>query len=118
MQRCEEEAFGRLGIASRPEEKFQGSAFRVDCSIQIHPRFADFDVRFVDFPGVIGGFEVRSTTLVDLRGRVLHPTRDGTVIDRESALPHHLFQVAIPERVPQVSAHAEQDDLGFAHDTI
>jgi len=42
-----------------------------------------------------------------------NPTRDGTVIDRESPLPHHLFQVAIAERVPQVPAHAEQDDLGF-----
>jgi hypothetical protein len=34
------------------------------------------------------------------------------VIDRESPLPHHLFQVAIAERVPQVPAHKPRQSFG------
>jgi len=35
------------------------------------------------------------------------------VIEREAALPHHFFEVAITEGVAQIPAHAEKDDLGF-----
>ncbi|GHO70424.1 hypothetical protein KSC_093160 [Ktedonobacter sp. SOSP1-52] len=43
--------------------------------------------------------QMRLTTLFQLRGIVLHPAIDGGVIDAESAFDHHLFQIAIAERV-------------------
>jgi hypothetical protein len=35
------------------------------------------------------------------------------VIEREAALPHHLFEVAITVCVAQIPAHAEKDDFGL-----
>jgi hypothetical protein len=43
----------------------------------------------------------------------LDPTVDGGVIDRETALRHHFFKVAIAERVAQVPPYTKQDDCGF-----
>ena len=33
------------------------------------------------------------------------------MIDVESTLGHHLFQVAVAERIAQIPAHAQQNDL-------
>jgi len=35
------------------------------------------------------------------------------MIEREAALPHHFFEVAITEGIAQIPADAEKDDLGF-----
>ena len=35
------------------------------------------------------------------------------MIDREVALSHHFFEVAVTEGVAQIPAHAEKDELGF-----
>jgi hypothetical protein len=35
------------------------------------------------------------------------------VIEREAALPHDFFEVAIAEDITQIPAHAEKDDLGL-----
>ena len=35
------------------------------------------------------------------------------MIEREAALPHHFFEVAITEGEAQIPAHAEEDDLGL-----
>ena len=52
-------------------------------------------------------------TLVDL-GRVpLDSAKHGRVIYIEPALFHHLFDVAVRERVPAVPADAEKDDSGL-----
>jgi hypothetical protein len=50
---------------------------------------------------------MRAATLLQLWGIALDPPIDGGVIDRESALPHHLFEVAIAELVSYVPPHAQ-----------
>jgi hypothetical protein len=35
------------------------------------------------------------------------------VIDRESPLGHHLFEVAVAEGIPQVPAYAQQNEFSF-----
>ena len=77
MQRFEEEAFGGCSVSRGTEEKFQSMAFRVDGSVEISPGFFDFDVGFIDAPGVSGGFEVRSRALVELE-------RNSSVLPSES----------------------------------
>ncbi len=72
VQCFHKEAFGRLGIARRTQQKLQGVAFRIACPIEIHPGFSDFDVGLVDFPGVVAGFELRPTPLVQLLGIALY----------------------------------------------
>jgi len=69
----EEEAFGRLGIPHRTQEKLEGVALRVDGSVEIHPGVSDFYIGLIHAPGVVGGFEVRPTAFVELRGIALPP---------------------------------------------
>src|SRR5260221_3765286 len=88
-------------------------AYRVDGPVEVHPGFPDFDVRLVDFPRVVACFQMRPRAFVEFWGKVLDPAIDGRVIDMQSPFLHHLFQVAIAERIPQIPAHAEQNDLGF-----
>jgi hypothetical protein len=59
------------------------------------------------------GYQMRPRAFVKFRGIVLDPAIDGRVIDMQSPFLHQLFQVAIAERIPQLPAHAEQNDLGF-----
>lgn len=44
---------------------------------------------------------------------MLDPSVDSGMVDGEATLNHHLFQVPVTERVPEVPAHAKQDDLGL-----
>jgi hypothetical protein len=44
---------------------------------------------------------------------VLHPAVDRGVIDVQTPLSHHLFKIAITERVAQVPAHTQQNDFGL-----
>jgi hypothetical protein len=113
VQRLEEEAFGGLGIPCRTQEKLQRVPLRIDRPVEVHPGFSDFDVGFIHFPGIVAGFQVRPTAFVELWGVSLYPTIDGGMIDRESALDHHLFQVTVAERIPEVPTDAQENDLGF-----
>ena len=105
------EAFGRLGFPRRAQEKLQGVALRVDRPIQIHPGFADFDVRFVDSPGSVAGFEVRPAPFVELWGIALDPAVARGVVHLQSPFSHQFLQVAIAERVAQIPPDTEENDL-------
>ena len=67
MQGFDEEAFGRLGSPCRTQEKLEGVPFRVDGPVKVHPGFTDFNRRFIHFPGVIAGFQMRLTSFVQFR---------------------------------------------------
>ncbi len=112
------EAFGGLGIARRAQEKLERGAFRIDRSVEVRPRSFDLDVGFINAPGVIGGFEVRSTSFLQFGSVALHPAVDRCVMDLQSAFPHHFLQIAVAERVAQVPPDTQENDLGFAHDAI
>jgi hypothetical protein len=43
----------------------------------------------------------------------LCPTVDRGVIDMQSSLAHHLLQISVAERIPQVPADTKQNDLGL-----
>ena len=73
----------------------------------------DLDVRFVDAPGVCGRFQVRPASGFEFGRIPLNPTKDRGVIDRESPLLHHLFQVSVAEGISQIPADAKQDDVGL-----
>src|SRR5450432_584031 len=113
MQRFEEETFGCRGIPCWTQEELDRVPCGIDGSREIHPLFFDLDGRLIDFPGVIADFQMRSATLFQFRCILLNPTEDCGVIDRESALSHHLFQIAVAERISQVPTHAQQNDPGF-----
>jgi hypothetical protein len=43
----------------------------------------------------------------------LDPAVDRRVVNAQSALGHHLFEIAVAERIPQVPADTQQNDLGL-----
>src|ERR1700693_3758911 len=56
VRRFHKETFGRLGIARRTQEKLQGTPFRIDRPVEIHPHFLEFDVGLIYFPGIVASF--------------------------------------------------------------
>ncbi len=108
-----EEAFGRLSISGRGEQKFQGASLRIHSTIEIRPHLLHFDVGLIDAPRVIRRFEMGSAALLSFWGVVLHPTVDRGVIDIQAPLEHHLLQVSIAERIAQVPVDTQQNNLSF-----
>jgi hypothetical protein len=49
--------------------------------------------------------------LIQNRGIPQGPASDGGVIHTQAAFGHHLFQVAVAQRVPQIPPHAEHNYL-------
>src|SRR6266700_3699587 len=41
----------------------------------------------------------------------LYPAKDGTMIHAQPSFDHHFFQIPIAERIAQVPAHAQKNDL-------
>src|SRR4051794_15592895 len=47
--------------------------------------------------------------LVQERPVVENPASNGRVMDRDTALPHHLLRIAVAERIPEVPTPTEDD---------
>jgi hypothetical protein len=86
---------------------------RIHGAIEIHPDLFHFDIGLIDAPRVIRRFEMGSAALLQFWCIVLHPTIDRCMIDVQAPLEHHLFQISVAERIPEVPADTEQNDLGL-----
>jgi hypothetical protein len=53
----------------------------------------------------------RPDPLVQDRSVSEHPPSDGRMIDRQPTLRHHLLKIAVAERIQQLPAYAQDDDL-------
>src|SRR6185437_13342391 len=112
-ERLGEKTLGGLGIACGTQEKLQGASVRIDRSIQIHPDPFDFEVRLIDPRSIGCAFEMRSAAPVQFWCEMLHPPIDRGMVDVETSFPHHFFEVAVAERVAQIPAQAQENNLGF-----
>src|SRR5258708_20451805 len=112
-KRFREEAFGRLRVSGRTEQKFQGISLRIHSTIEVHPHFFHFDVRLIDAPRVVRGLEMGTATLLQFGCVALYPTVDRVLIDMQSPLAHHLLQISVAERIPEVPADTEQNNLSL-----
>jgi hypothetical protein len=54
-----------------------------------------------------------SAPFVQFRRITLDPAVDRRVIDVQSSLGHHLFEIPIAERIAQVPTHAQKNDVGL-----
>ena len=86
---------------------------RIHSAIEIRPHLLHFDVGLIDAPRVIRRFEMGSASLLQFWCIVLHSAVDRGVIDVETALEHHFLQISIAERIAQIPAYAEQNNLSF-----
>jgi hypothetical protein len=62
-------------------------------------------------PRTVGGLQLSANSLIQFRSVTLHPSPDRRWINREVPLAHYLRQIAIAERVAQVPANTEHDNL-------
>ena len=75
LQCFAEKALGGLCIPSWTQKKLNGVPLRVDGPVEIDPDFFDFDVRLIHTPGVVAGFQMRSTALFQFRSVILDESR-------------------------------------------
>jgi hypothetical protein len=112
-KRFQEKALGCLSISCGTKKKFQGVSLGIDGAIQIHPRLFHFHIGLIDAPRVVRRFEMRSASFLQFRCVVLDPAIDRRVIDMQSSLCHHLLQISVAKRIPEVPAYTEQNNLGL-----
>ena len=112
-QRFREKALRRFAIACHTQEELERVSLRIHCAIEVHPHLFYFHIGLIDAPGVIGCAEVRLASFLSFRSILLNPAIDRGMVHVQTPLPHHLFQVAIAERISQVPADAEQNEVGF-----
>ena len=85
-------------------------ARRIHGAVQICPGAGNLYICLIHSPGSIGTPEFATKPLIQ-EGRVmLDPAPDGDVVHCKSALGHHLFQIAVAQRISQVPPHAQHDD--------
>ena len=89
------ESFRRGNVPLRAEHELDRLPFLVHGAVEIPTRLPDLDVSLVDTLGRAAHLQVLTDSLIDLRGITLNPTKDCRVIHVESALAHHLFNVAV-----------------------
>src|SRR5689334_9597701 len=96
-QQLTEEVFGGAGVAIRAEHEIQGVAGGIDDPVEVSPLTPHLDVRFIHSPGIVGLFEFWADALFEFGSVALDPTVDGGVVDMQTALSHHFFEVAVAE---------------------
>ena len=80
-QNFSEKAPGCSSAAGLIQEKIERLAGGINSPVEIHPFATDFDIGFIDPPGIIGLFQIGTTALVDFWCIPLNPAVDGGVID-------------------------------------
>jgi site-specific DNA recombinase len=109
--RLAEEARGGLLISVGGEEEVNGLSHLIDSAIEVAPLPFDLDVRLIHPPtdphrplaAVERGFEL---------GTILHhPTVDGGVVDRHTALLHQLFDMTRAQGIGDIPPHTGQDNI-------
>src|SRR5580693_6700556 len=106
-----EEHLGRGHVWPGAQQNIDGLSLFVDGTIEIAPATLDFDVGFVDAPGLAHRASKAVPALFEFRRIALDPPHDRRVRQRKPTLGHHLHEITKAEFVPQIPAHAEHDDL-------
>src|ERR1051326_2958053 len=81
--------------------------------VQVDPIARNFDVRFIYPPGSIRVPQVTANASVQDGRIALDPTPDGHMVNGQTALRHHLLQIAIRQGVSQIPANAQENDHIF-----
>ena len=103
---------GRITRAHSREKEVDRRSGGVEGSIQIEPVPSNTNVGFIDSPGLIGGFQMRPSSILKFGCVALNPAPDGGVIHSQVPLFEKLLDLAIGKRVSQVSTDGTENDLG------
>ena len=94
-----EKTLSRSSAAGLIQEEIKRLTGRIDGSVQIHPLAPDFDVGFVNSPGIVSLLQVWAATFIDFRCIALDPAVDSGVIQGQTPFRHHFLQISIAERI-------------------
>jgi len=104
------EELGRHQVSLGRQQKIDCVAGRINGSVQVSPLTPDPDIRFIDPPGSVWMPHLTTKPLIQNGRIVLDPAPYGDVVHQQAAFHHHLFQVAVAERVAQIPPNAQDDD--------
>ena len=79
--------------------------------IEIRPASLHPNVGFVHPPGAVAHSQMRAGSLFKLRCVGLDPSEDRRVVDLDSAVEEHEFQIAVADREHQIPSHGPKDRL-------
>ena len=112
VKRLAKEGLGCSDSAIAPQQEIDRLSVLIDGSIQIVPLPADRNIRLVRSPRAADAAAESVPTLLKLWYKPQSPSEDRRVHDADTALGHHLDQVAVGEAIADVPAHAKDDNLG------
>src|SRR6202042_2283297 len=85
----------RLGISPRSQKEIDRLPSAVHRPIEIRPAALAPNVGFVHPPGAVAHSQMRTGSLFKLRCVGLDPSEDRRVVDLDSAVEEHEFQIAV-----------------------
>src|SRR5580700_8793303 len=105
------EPLGRGRISSRSQKEIDRLPSAVHRPIEIRPASLHPNVGFVHPPGAVAHSQMRAGSLFKLRCVGLDPSEDRRVVDLDSAVEEHEFQIAVADREHQIPSHGPKDRL-------
>ena len=95
------------------QQEINCQSLSIDSTVEVRPAPSDSDVRFVHAPRGADGSCVTGLTLLELRDVALDPSEDCRMRDSDSALGHHLDEVAVAQLIGDIPSDAENDDCAI-----
>jgi len=103
------EPLGRGRISPRSQKEIDRLPSAVHRPIEIRPASLHPNVGFVHPPGAVAHSQMRADSLFKLRCVGLDPSEDRRVVDLDSAVEEHEFQIAVADREHQIPSHGPKD---------
>src|ERR1700722_19926804 len=105
------EPLGRGRISPGSQKEIDRLPSAVHRPIEIRPASLHPNVGFVHPPGAVAHSQMRAGSLFKLRCVGLDPSEDRRVVDLDSAVEEHEFQIAVADREHQIPSHGPKDRL-------
>lgn len=104
------ESFYSRNISFCRKHELDCVAFFIESPIKILPLFTNFNISLVDAVRGARELQVRTNSFIDLGRISLAPPENCRVVYSQTALTHHLFQVAVRELILAIPSDAQKDD--------
>jgi len=106
-----EKGFRGDQIAVRRQQEIKRVPSRIDRAIKISPFPGHPDIRFVDPPRTVRAPHLFAHTPTQNRRLMQNPFAHYEVIDAQPSFGHHLLEISVTQRIPEIPAHAKNDRL-------
>ena len=105
-----EESFSRSNISPLAQQEINSESVLIDSAIEISPSSVHSDVGFLHTPRCTYRSCVATPALRKLGDIALDPPEDCCMRDSDTALGHHLDEVAVAQLIGDIPSDAENND--------